>query len=1599
MRLSRIYIPALAGMLLAPFLAVDSGAQEDIDAITARGYVQHWLVCGPFLPDAEGGIAAAIKDGRPLLGKTDFMAPIGGMAAARPQHLTEVKTSGDAKAIWQNAGATGPSLDLAPFFPDAPEGVAFAGFYVQAAQQSEVYADLQTPLGGRVFVNGRLVLNPRPAPISSTGLNRLLIRFRPGLNFVMIQVPGATFETLAKAEGVDLMEFKAAGFRNRPLLQGHSGYEIALRLLPARMFEGIAYVPLLQHTGSFSTGPEGQRQDAEFILFNAGKATSEPIGVTLDAGRHGGKIKTIVSPIPPNAQGSVLLPIPTQDAAEGDEIDVKLELTVNAKVERVALVFTVKSPESGGKVYIVTGDRVDEEFPPPQALATERHVTGFFRQIYLSERERDYGFDLGRMEHWKPALDMNPEVRDYLANALAFSKVMAWAGYGTPDERLAGPEVLCRNLLIGHQVSKSLLGDWNTAYVAWDAPGIALQGPQILARAGITGLVSNLDAQGLPSFSTLVAPDGSAILHRRKQPGPFPTSMEGLREMAEGQRSELKRMGIDADILVKKSLETLPEALWVGTTALLAHSAPAILLSGAGAREFFEDAGGAGHGRAAVPPIAPPSLAVKLGELASQPEIKQAYAAAYNRLLTAEKLAVIAGLQGAQYPEVSLDYAWRQLLHVAGPTSLGFSATPTTYLDTLGQLREVHEILGALTQGATDFLASQAETLEGAPEGSEQALLVFNPSLRVRTDVCEFNLTIPQANGLSLIDAAGAPVPFTADRLQVVNRKLVGARLRFLARSVPAAGYRTYFLQYKGVLATPETDDGLEIENDTLRIEVDPAKGGCITTLADKVTEAILVRAPWNDLYALDEDAGANDRGRDIWTSGAVLRSSESSASVSRVRTPWMQQLIVKQPFLGGESIRTITLYDALPVVFFDTEFRGIPPANALLGVAFPAHANGTVPVFGQPFGAQVAAASPTLFDHRLKGRENASATGLQPAYQWVAASPGDRLDGGAGVSVPLGPAAVIYGQDGIGKEAAFRIQAALARRGIPCRVHPDVLPARPAESGDSTESTTHDEDLFHGTVFRIVLGAPEQNRFAAPLFEQVPAEIAAFRERMAGGASLLMIDERVPAEIRPIPTLILAGLTGESTSEVADGFADAIAASGVFTLPTGAIVVPDPTPQPTHGFAVLLEGTGLADMAVDGTLSLAWVHPSKWAGADGAPAVPEYSDSLRYRYAVMPFDGSWRGAGAVLAGQAFNERFVVAATGIHEGTAPAEMGFFEVAPPSFAVTSVKAAGNSVSSLAGSPVTPGAGIAIRGYESSGKPVEVALTLPARPRSAAHGDIVETRGEDFSISGDRIVFDAAGFEIAGILLQPAAKTRRDAGQSLDPASLGGAQYTRYWRHNAGAAPPGFMPLTLKLSGDLKSETGAIDVVVANNRTDKRASGVVYLEGSAGWRLSPAQFEYDLAPREFLRRQAVVLYQQAGEAKGGVVARTDHDGRAYRDLITLDKSPLDLIALRDEDEIRVTVKNAGALPAEGQLELIVSPRYWGEPGLGGETIITPRAAALTVAPYNEQTLVFRSEGPPENPWIVAKLAANGLVEYRDVSVVPDKNETAPPEKRNN
>ena len=1550
--------------------------QESLDVILDRGFVSHWLVCGPFKPDVEGGLAGALGRGGAPLGGKDFMMPLGGIARMRPQHLVKVKGE-EGEAVWQQAGTADETLNLAPFFPKDAEGIAYAAFYAQSLDQRTVYFNLQSPLGARVWVNGFPARDVHPGPITACGSDQFTATLRPGLNLVALEVPGMAFSALAKAVNMGSNELGTRVFVNRPLLHGSSGYEIALRLQPTLPLGELLYVPRLENTGTFSGSAVDVHQDTWLTFFNPTGKPAPPVNVVVTMDSMATPLAQLVKGVKPGEAWKEKLAIPIGPTPSGLTVPVTVRLnTANESGKESMALFKanvlVQPRTKGGAVFVLSGPYYQHDETQDQDKEMAQRIVSMHRQMMLLEQEPDFGFDLGTVTQWKPVLESYPEFRKSVRDAA--ERLGPEAGYAAPDERLVGGETLARNAAYGMIAARECLLNENAVRIAWDQPGIAPQTPQILAKAEIPGLISNLAVLGLPPVSRLQSPDNAQIFHRRKQTAPGPASLDELRQMVSLQRREPSSLGIDSDVLVINSLEAPPEPFLMGASDELARAYPSIRVQGAGAKTYFRDLGQLSPKVAEkIPDCALLLTSRQPGSVLAQPLLKQVHTRVENRLLIAERFAAFAALLGADYPEAAMDLAWRQVLYWSAPNKLGVAQGEHTDLNTFAGYREAADLGDQVLSRATAYLARETDTLRNAPPKMNDvtALLVFNPSSWARTDRCTAEVELNQAAGMTLLDNFGNPVPFTADRpryADAAKSKMRGMRVQFVAQDIPPLGYRTYYVQAAGAPPQPVKGKDPQIENDYFLLSVDP-KTGDIRRLTDKRTGTDYAKGPMNQVHLLDEDPAQNNGGRELWTTGKQS-TADTPPEITSSTTEWRQQLTISSAFGGGNLRRVITLQRGVPRVDCEMQLDGVALDSQILALSFDGPAENRVPVYGAAFGATVGRLSRGHFDFRSKGLENLSGTGAQPALDWAALSPGDHIEVGAGNVVPLRPAMVVYGNDPRLEQAARDVVAACIHRGLPAVAMPDT-PRKPDFLWtDSTEFQDLNNALDCAVSMRIVLGNTQQNTLCARLVKGLDEEHAKlFTSRLQQGVVLLLDDKDVPEGRAPVPTLLAAGLLADRAAAMAGEFADALATRGAYAIPPSAYVSGAAAAQPKDGFAVLFDGARLCSTEDNGSLVLALAHGK------------EIQKALAFHYAIYPFEGDWRDACIPREARAFNEPLQPAATDLHAGHQPGSQSFLEVTPSTLIVSAVKPAGYPMAAMQSESGHPRNGLLVRAWESTGRPWEGTLRCFTPITSANQSRLLEAPGKSLTVTDGALNHKAAGFAIESLWLLPSTRFPRGDKAALGPVSnVFGSEHSRYWQHNTGAAPLGFQPITVTLRGSVEEGEAKVEAFVSNNLTDQNMEGLVYLQAADGWNLGPAQFYYNLRPGDFARQEVSVLRTKQDDANGGMVAWTSYHDQVYRDVLELNPEPLVMTVSRNESQVKVTIQNKGGIPAEGFLDLIVSPDCWPELGQLPEVTVLPRRAAVSIPPYQSQDVLFRFSDPKAKPWAAVKLAANGHTLYQ-------------------
>jgi alpha-mannosidase len=359
------------------------------------------------------------------------------------------------------------------------------------------------------------------------------------------------------------------------------------------------------------------------------------------------------------------------------------------------------------------------------------------------------------------------------------------------------------------------------------------------------------------------------------------------------------------------------------------------------------------------------------GTYTSQAWMKRRNRRSEELLGTAEMLAA---LDTAPYPRAALTHAWQQTLFNQFHDLLPGSGIRPIYLDAMATYDSVASAGSAVRDDAFHRLAARLDT-----RGDGIAIAVFNPSSWVRTSYA----SVPMDTALAALRGAELRA---LDAAQRATRAVVsGDSLRFLAREVPALGFKVFWIRRGTSSAGTLTATRARLENDLLVLEVDTLTGQ-LTRIYDKRAgrEALAPGARGNVLQ-LFGDRPANWDAWDIGYTGEewVL----DSVSAMRVGGDDLERWIeFEKPWNATRVTQRITLRREDPLA----EIRSTvdwAERRKLLKVAFDWNVTADSAFYEIPYGVIGQPTAPRTQGERAK-YEHAG-------HRWA-----DLSDSGGGVSL-----------------------------------------------------------------------------------------------------------------------------------------------------------------------------------------------------------------------------------------------------------------------------------------------------------------------------------------------------------------------------------------------------------------------------------------------------------------------------------------------------------------------------------------------------------------------------------------------------------------------
>ncbi|HEY9243834.1 MAG TPA: glycoside hydrolase, partial [Streptosporangiaceae bacterium] len=864
-----------------------------------------------------------------------------------------------------------------------------------------------------------------------------------------------------------------------------------------------------------------------------GAAVSTPLAFGMELPEAGGErtVEVAVHVAAPAQPGS---PRPVTAVAEGSG-------------ERAELAAEIRVAETGWTMWMVSHFHYDPVWWDTQGEFTESRlllpgedgrlpdVRTAFELVALhlahAREDPDYKFVLAEIDYLKPYLDTRPEHRAELRALIDAGRLEIVGGnYNEPNTNLTGAESTIRNAIYGLGYQRAIGGDPRTAWML-DVFGHDPGYPGLMAAAGLAESAwargpyhqwgpqrtvgDNLRMQLRSEFQWL-SPDGRGLLtsYMANHYGAGWTThqaadLAGAEQAALAEFRGLAPVAATRNVLLPVGADHVIPSRWV--TAIHRdwnerYVWPRFVT--AIPREFFAAvrADAAGRDIWLVPqtrdmnPVYP-------GKDVSYIDTKQAQRAAEVAVRDGELLATLAWLAGAGYPAESLDKAWRQLVFGAHHDAITGTESDQVYLDLLGGWREAWQRGDQARRDAAAGLAARADTRGAGPSGpgasgpGDRALVVFNTLSWPRSGLvtAELEFPAPGPAWITVRDGSGA-VPVLAEHpRRHPDGSLAGLTVTFRAVDVPGVGYRTYWVapaDGEPAAAGWAPQPGALVENDRFLVEADPARGGTLTRVHDKLAGAGLLRPGGNELI-LQEEYDAHPRwGEGPWLlspKGPGTGSAAAPAKVTAQRCPLGSRLLAGFTLGDLRVTQETLLWDGGQAVEFRSHVDGSIGRDRLLRVRFPADVPGGLPVYqtattavGRPFGSIDADVAEHAF------------TLDNPAHEWFAAGSTARVGWTAldrAEQRAIGVAEIILPGPGfldLSRGPVAGLVAALAGQGVTATCS---WPDGPRYGALDLDSNLPD--------VRIAVGGPEQNPWTARLLETVDPFGAELSRALAAGRPL----------------------------------------------------------------------------------------------------------------------------------------------------------------------------------------------------------------------------------------------------------------------------------------------------------------------------------------------------------------------------------------------------------------------------------------------------------------------------------------------------------------
>jgi hypothetical protein len=532
------------------------------------------------------------------------------------------------------------------------------------------------------------------------------------------------------------------------------------------------------------------------------------------------------------------------------------------------------TPKRKWTVYLVPHEHLDVGYSDFQTKLAELHSRVIDEALEMTAKRPEFRFSLDGYWQAQQFLEgrSDGERRKFEA-AVRARKIFVPAQHSVMLTGMGTAETLLRSFYASHKFNREHGGPWDYVNIT-DVPSYTWSYASILSAAGLKYFSAAANADRGPTLMLgdlhrrspfwWEGPDGSRVLvwyarhyHQIGSEFGFPpkvaTGFEGLQTF----------LGVYERGDYAASSVMLHGSQWENTSL---HAPQADIMRDWNGRFAYPrlEFAGFGEAMAKIEAEAKDKIPVVRGDGGPYWEDGVASDAAYaaiereneRRALSAEKLATVASLVDARTrpPRAALDSMWDSIFLMNEHTwGWGRSVTEPHSEDSERELA-YKRLRATMARDQVDYVAERAmAAIAGSIETPQRALVVFNTLNWRRDGWVEFDLQKTR----ELVDIETRKVV----EFEVLKDAPAYQRIRFLARAVPAMGYRTYQVRDRAAAAPVETPSATStsaqtgapsqsapstastpaasqsqpdtLENDFYRVRLD-AESGAIRSVYDK---------------------------------------------------------------------------------------------------------------------------------------------------------------------------------------------------------------------------------------------------------------------------------------------------------------------------------------------------------------------------------------------------------------------------------------------------------------------------------------------------------------------------------------------------------------------------------------------------------------------------------------------------------------------------------------------------------------------------------------------------------------------------------------------